>query len=95
MQICDRFLPVCEVVSNQSLMMVVDYHASTYSSVKSYAHYLNVPTLVPAGSGSSLTDPYQYDLSLLPPTIDAIIAVIEYLQWNSVVYYLFDTNDGK
>ena len=89
------YISVCTVVSNQSIMMVADYHPATYSTIKSYAHYLNVPILVPGGSGSGVEDPYRYDLSLLPPTIDAIIDVIKFFQWNSVVYYLFDTNDGE
>ncbi|XP_060589506.1 glutamate receptor 4-like [Ruditapes philippinarum] len=75
-------------------MMIVDYHPTTYGSVQSYAHYLNLPTLVPGGTGSSAYDPYKYDISLLPPTIGAIVAVIKHFQWNNVVYYIFDTNDG-
>ena len=82
-------------MSEGSLMMLVDNHPLSYSSVQSYAHYLNVPTLVPSGSGNNMYNPYLFDISLLPPTTDAIVAVIKHFQWNSVVYYLWDTNDGK
>lgn len=75
-------------------MMLVDYHPTTYDTVQSYAHYLNIPTLVPGGSGSSAYDPYQYDISLLPPTIDAVVALVKHFEWK-IVYYMFDTNDGK
>lgn len=77
-----------------AIMMIVDYHPTTYDSVQSYAHYLNVPTLVPGGSGRSAHDPYQYDISLLPPTINATVAVIKHFRWDTFVYYMFDTNDG-
>lgn len=86
---------VCAKMMEGAIMMIVDYHPTTYDSVQSYAHYLNVPTLVPGGTGSSAYDPYKYDISLLPPTIDAIVAVIKHFQWNKFVYYMFDTNDGK
>jgi len=76
-------------------MMVTDYHPLTFDSVQSYAHALNVPTLVPGGSGSGLQSNYRYDVRLLPPTIDAISDVIKHFQWNTVVYYIFDTNDGR
>ena len=76
-------------------MMLVDNHPMSFSSVQSYSHYLNVPTLVPGGSGNNIYNPYIFDISLLPPTTDAIVDVIKHFQWNSVVYYLWDTNDGK
>ncbi|XP_053400378.1 glutamate receptor 2-like isoform X2 [Mercenaria mercenaria] len=85
---------LCDKMTEGSVMMIVDYHPTTYGSVQSYAHYLNLPTLVPGGTGSSAYDPYKYDISLLPPTIDAIVAVVKHFQWNTFVYYIFDTNDG-
>ncbi|WAQ98648.1 GLRK-like protein [Mya arenaria] len=85
---------LCKHVAKGSIMMVADYNPLTYGSVQSYAHYLNVPTLVPGGTGSGVHGNYRYDVRLLPPTIDAISDVIKYFQWNSIVYYLFDTNDG-
>jgi hypothetical protein len=86
---------VCDKMMEGAQMMIVDYHPTTYGSVQSYAHYLNLPTLVPGGTGSSAYDPYKYDISLLPPTIGAIVAVIKHFHWNNVVYYIFDTNDGR
>lgn len=76
-------------------MMIVDYHPTTYETVQSYAHYLSIPTLVPGGTGSNASNRYKYDISLLPPTIDAIVSVVKHFQWNTVVYYIFDTNDGR
>ena len=76
------------------LMMIVDNDPTTYSSVQSYAQNMCMPTLIPSGSGSSPNDTYNYDITLLPPTTEAIVAVIKHFHWHTIFYYLWDTNDG-
>ncbi|KAH3842698.1 hypothetical protein DPMN_116202, partial [Dreissena polymorpha] len=85
---------LCKRVSEGAIMMIVDYDPHSIGSVQSCAHFLNVPTLVPSGTEGGVHPSYTYDIRLLPPTVDAITDVIKHFQWNKIVYYLFDTNDG-
>ncbi|KAL3879138.1 hypothetical protein ACJMK2_031449 [Sinanodonta woodiana] len=73
--------------------LIVDNHPMSYATVQSYAQNMRMPTLIPMGTGSSPYDDYNYDISMLPSTTEAIADVIRHFRW-SVVYYLFDSNDG-
>ncbi|KAK3581633.1 hypothetical protein CHS0354_014383 [Potamilus streckersoni] len=84
---------VCSKMAEGIFAMIVDNHPVSYATVQSYAQNMRMPTLIPMGTGSSPNDDYNYDISLLPSTTEAIADVIRHFRW-SIVYYLFDSNDG-
>ena len=88
-------IAVCNLFNEGVHIVVGTTLPSTYNTIQSYSHALHVPFILASSTRQGSRDHYQYDVSLSPPFVDAVIRTIAGIPRNHKVYYVYDNDDGK
>lgn len=87
---------VCSVVNDGVLAIIGTGYASTFNTIQSYCQALRVPYILATPSRPSALDGYQYDVSVCPPYVEALMKVTANLtRSNNTIFYVYDSDDGK
>ncbi|XP_076446345.1 glutamate receptor 2-like [Babylonia areolata] len=65
----------------------------SFNVIQSYSQALHVPYVTFTPNRNRRADGYDFDFSVSPNYIDAVVDVIKFFDWDKV-YYLFDSDDG-
>ncbi|KAG8202102.1 hypothetical protein JTE90_010464 [Oedothorax gibbosus] len=65
----------------------------TYETLSAYTNTFHMPFISPSLPQTNVDRPMQYGISLKPQYLRAIIDIIQYYRWKSVIY-LYDSDEG-
>ncbi|KAK7098045.1 hypothetical protein V1264_004935 [Littorina saxatilis] len=85
---------ICNLFSEGVHAVVGITHPSTYNTVQSYSNALHIPFILASSTRQTSREQYQYDVSVSPPLVDAVIRTIASIPRNHKVYYVYDSDDG-
>ncbi|PRD32782.1 UNVERIFIED_CONTAM: GluRIA [Trichonephila clavipes] len=66
----------------------------TYETLAAYTNTFHMPFLSPSLPQTNFDRPMQYGISMKPQYLKAIIDIIKYYEWKSIIY-LYDSDDGN
>ncbi|CAL1261784.1 unnamed protein product [Larinioides sclopetarius] len=66
---------------------------STYETLAAYTNAFKLPFLSPSLPQANYDRPMQYGISMKPQYLKAILDIIKYYNWKSIIY-LYDSDDG-
>ncbi|KAK7495272.1 hypothetical protein BaRGS_00013454, partial [Batillaria attramentaria] len=84
---------MCEQLNKGVFLLLGGSSPKSFNVIQSYTHALHVPYVMYTNNRNHHHDGYDYDFSVSPAFIDAIIDVVKFFNWEKV-YYLFDSDDG-
>ncbi|BFZ14895.1 hypothetical protein BsWGS_17934 [Bradybaena similaris] len=86
---------ICSVVNDGVIAIIGTSYASTFNTIQSYCQALRVPYILATPSRPSALDGYQYDVSVCPPYVEALMKVTANLTIsNNTIFYVYDSDDG-
>ncbi|KAL8603429.1 hypothetical protein ACOMHN_053096 [Nucella lapillus] len=84
---------MCKQLSKGVFLMLGASSAQSFNVIQSYSQALHVPYVTYSANRNRRADGYDFDFSVSPNYIDAVIDVIKFFDWKKM-YYLFDSDDG-
>ncbi|KAK0060625.1 glutamate receptor 3 [Biomphalaria pfeifferi] len=86
---------ICGMASEGVSVIVGTSLASSFNTIQSYCQALRLPYILATPSRPSLLEGYQYDVSICPPYVEAVMKVVANLTlFENKIFYVYDSDDG-
>ena len=85
---------MCNQLRKGVFLLLGSSSPKSFNVIQSYSHALHVPYVTFTSNRNLGEDGYDFDFSVSPAYIDAIIDIIKFFNWDKI-YYLFDSDDGE
>ncbi|KAI8797832.1 glutamate receptor subunit protein GluR2 precursor, partial [Biomphalaria glabrata] len=84
----------CRRLETGVFLLLGSSSSRSYNIIQSYSHALHVPYVVYSPTTNHESDGYDYDVTVSPSYVRAVVDVIKFFNWEKV-YYVFDSDNGK
>ncbi|GFY60999.1 glutamate receptor 1 [Trichonephila inaurata madagascariensis] len=84
---------VCSQLNRGIFTLMSSAADPTYETLAAYTNTFHMPFLSPSLPQTNFDRPMQYGISMKPQYLKAIIDIIKYYEWKSIIY-LYDSDDG-
>lgn len=87
------FLTVCSQLHRGIFTLLAPTAELTYDTLAAYTNTFHMPFVSPSLPSKSFDRPMLYGISMKPRYLRAILDVIKFYQWKSIIY-LYDSDEG-
>ncbi|GFQ93706.1 glutamate receptor 1 [Trichonephila clavata] len=88
-----EILRLCSQLNRGIFTLMSSAADPTYETLAAYTNTFHMPFLSPSLPQTNFDRPMQYGISMKPQYLKAIIDIIKYYEWKSIIY-LYDSDDG-
>ncbi|KAH9514033.1 hypothetical protein Btru_032058 [Bulinus truncatus] len=90
---CDLIKAICRRLESGVFLLLGSSSSRSYNIIQSYSHALHVPYVVYSPTTNHEADGYDYDVTVSPSYVRALVDIIRFFNWEKV-YYVFDSDNA-